>query len=123
VNNKIVNNIIGWIVPITVFVLLISSFIKSIQSIKRGNMLLEKNRQNLTKIWEENKKLEQQLEILKSDFYIEKQLRDKLGLAKEGEIILVLPEPEIVKKLAPKLPEPVVVKPKPNWQKWLEIFR
>ncbi len=86
-------------------------------------MLLEKNRQNLTKIWEENKKLEQQLEILKSDFYIEKQLRDKLGLAKEGEIILVLPEPEIVKKLAPKLPEPVVVKPKPNWQKWLEIFR
>ena len=33
-----------------------------------------------------------------SDEFIEKQLRDKLGLAKKGEIILILPDEETLKK-------------------------
>lgn len=97
--------------------------IKSLQRIAEGNKLIEKTNSRLEKLKEENLALEKQVEITKSDEFIEKQLRDKLGLVKEGEIILVLPEDEVVKKFSPNIPESDSVKPKANWQKWLDIFR
>lgn len=113
----------GLVGSIVVFAILASSMLKSLKRIKEGDILIEKTKSRLEKINEENKKLSEQLQITESEDFIEKQLRDKLGLAKEGEIILVLPEPEIVKKLAPVLPKDEEVKLKPNWQKWLELFK
>src|SRR3990170_4508136 len=68
------------------------------------------------------KDLEKKLEEVKSDDYIEKQIRDKLGLAKEGEIVVVLPPPEVVRKLAPKIEEQEDTLPDPNWKKWFHLF-
>lgn len=106
-----------------VFLVLISSTIKSFKRIREGDALIEKTKVRLEKINQENKKLAEQLQISQSEEFVEKQMRDKLGLAKEGEIIIVLPEPDIVKKLAPTLPKSEEVKLKPNWQKWLELFK
>lgn len=113
----------GLVGSIVVFAILASSMLKSLKRIREGDILIEKTKSRLEKINEENKKLSEQLQITESEDFIEKQLRDKLGLAKEGEIILVLPEPEIVKKLAPVLPKDEEAKLKPNWQKWLELFK
>ena len=57
-----------------------------------------------------------------SDAYIEKQLRDKLGLAKEGEIVLILPEDEILRKIAPIINEEEDLLPDPTWKKWFKLF-
>ncbi len=113
----------GLVGSIVVFAILASSMLKSLKRIREGDILIEKTKSRLEKINEENKKLSEQLQITESEDFIEKQLRDKLGLAKEGEIILVLPEPEIVKKLAPVLPKDEEAKLKPNWKKWLELFK
>jgi len=77
---------------------------------------------NNVKIREENEELEAKLEILRSDEYQEKQLRDKLGLAKEGELIVVLPEDEVLRNLAPKHVEEEETLPDPNWKKWAHLF-
>lgn len=113
----------GLVGSVAVFFVLASSMFKSMKRIKEGDVLIEKTKIRLEKINQENQKLTEQLQITESPVFVEKQLRDKLGLAKEGEIVIVLPEPEIVKKLAPILPEDEEVKLKPNWQKWVELFK
>lgn len=116
-------NIMGLVLPILVFLILASSLIKSVTRIKQGNEIIKKTENRLNKINEENRKLEEQVQIVSSPEYVEKQLRDKMGLVKEGEIVLVLPEPEIVKKLAPKLSFNEAVPLKPNYQKWFDLFK
>lgn len=113
----------GLVLPILVFTILASSLFKSVSRIKQGDEIIKKTETRLEKLNEENKKLEEQVQIVSSPEYVEKQLRDKMGLVKEGEIVLVLPEPEIVKKLAPKLSFNEVVPLKPNYQKWFDLFK
>lgn len=72
---------------------------------------------------EENKELERNLEIAKSEEFMEENLRDELGYVKEGEIVLVLPEDEdYIRSYAPKLPEEKDLLPDPNWKKWAKLF-
>ena len=66
--------------------------------------------------------MEQRLAEVKGEEYIEKQLRDNLGLAKEGEIVVVLPDEEILRKIAPSVPEEEDILPDPTWKKWLKLF-
>lgn len=121
--NKKLVNIIGFPILLVFLLVLISSFTKSIKRIKEGDQLIEKTKIKLEKLNEENKKLEDQLKVTQSEEFVEKQLRDKLGLAKEGEIILVLPDNETLKKLAPVIPNEVEIALKPNWKKWADLFR
>lgn len=116
-------NIIGLLASVIIFLILVSSLIKSVKRIREGQALIKKNEARLEKIKQENTKLADQLEIIQSQEYLEKELRNKLGLVREGEIVVVLPEAEILKKLAPQIPEEEEIKPKPNWLKWVELFK
>jgi cell division protein FtsB len=113
----------GLVGSMAVFLILASSMFKSLKRIKEGDILIEKTRVRLEKINQENQKLANQLQITESPVFVEKQLRDKLGLAREGEVIVVLPEPEIVKKLAPVLPQDEEMRLETNWQKWMGLFK
>mgnify|MGYP001594732831 CR=1 FL=1 len=63
-----------------------------------------------------NDELKIKLEKVQSREFIEKIARDKLGLAKEGETVVILPsiEPEATKS--------GVETNLPNWQKWWQLF-
>ena len=76
----------------------------------------------LAKLEGERIDLEEKLKEAESEFSIEKQIRDKLGLAKEGEIVLVLPPPDVLRKLAPadRIEEESL--PDPIWKKWARLF-
>jgi len=102
--------------------ILLGSLLKSMQRAKNAESLIEKSQAKLDKTKQEEKELQSKLEMTQSEAFIEEQLRDKLGLAKEGEIILVLPDDETLRKLAPIMPKEEKVKPKPNYIKWLELF-
>lgn len=112
----------GFMVSIVILIILASSFVKSYRRIKEGDNLIEKTKIKLEKIEEDNKKLSEQLQLTLSEEFKEKQFRDKMGLAKEGEIIIVLPEPEELKRLVPELPVEAEPQLKPNWKKWFELF-
>ncbi len=108
---------------IFLFLLMSVSLIRNILRVVESNKRIEKAQDRVEKLKKENEELEENLAITKSEEFIEKQLRDKLGLAKEGEIVIVLPDEKILETLAPSLEEEEETLPDPNWKKWLKLFQ
>lgn len=103
-------------------VLITLSVFSGLGKIKKATLQVKKAEEKLEKVDEENQNLETRLREVKDDVYIEKQIRDKLGYAKEGEIVVILPDEEILRKLAP--PELIEEEtlPDPIWKKWMKVF-
>lgn len=105
--------------------LLLGLAVSLFRSYQRGiktKAAIDKEKERIEELRRENAKLEGDLLRVKSAEYIEKQLREKLGLAKAGEIVLVLPDAETLKKLAPRLEEEEDVLPLPPWRQWMGLF-
>lgn len=103
-------------------ILLVISLTRNILKIRGADKKIEDAKRGLEDSRVESQELKVEIEALQSDEYIEKQLRDKLGLARESEIILVLPEEEILKKLAPRKENEEEALPDPLWKQWLNLF-
>ncbi|KKQ55740.1 MAG: Septum formation initiator family protein [Candidatus Woesebacteria bacterium GW2011_GWC1_38_13] len=103
------------------FMLFISSLSQTSKKIQKVNLEVAFREEELKKLKEEQDELKIKLEEITSQEYIERQLRNELGLTKENEIVLVLPPDEILIKLLPVVEEEVV-EIKPNWQKWATLF-
>jgi cell division protein FtsB len=102
--------------------LLLVSTVRNIQRVAGIRAQVEKERQKVEKMQADNRKLEEQIAQAEGSDFIEKQIRDKLGLVKPGEAIVVLPDTEILKKLAPQEVTQEDTLPDPNWKKWLKLF-
>lgn len=107
---------------IALVVLLSISLIRNIIKISQVRRRIDEEAARIEGLKEENLKLQKRLEDIQSDRYIESELRDKLGLAKGGETILVLPEENVVKSLAPESSDEQEALPEPNWKKWVMLF-
>ena len=83
---------------------------------------IQKERDKVAKIKAQNIELERQVQEAQSSAFIEKQVRNKLGLAKAGESIVILPDEETLRKLAPQIDHEVNTLPDPNWKKWEKLF-
>jgi len=121
VKEKIVN-IMGLLLPSIFFLLLTGSLIRSLKKHVQTEDLVKRTWDKIEKAKKDNEELEKQLKFVESEKYIEEQIRNKLGMVKEGEIVLVLPDKETLKKLAPNMPEEKDFKPLPNWKKWMNLF-
>lgn len=102
--------------------LFLLSLIRNISKIAGAEKRISKAQERVEKLRKENKETERRLAEVRGEEYIEKQLRDKLGLAKEGEIVVVLPDEETLRKIAPGIAEEEDVLPDPTWKKWLKLF-
>src|SRR3989344_3039256 len=94
---KIVN-----LVLIGLTVLLVVSFTKNFLRIRKATQRISEKEKDIENTRQENNKAAQKLSQMQNPYYMEKQLRDELGLAKEGEIVVVLPDEDVLKKIAPK---------------------
>ena len=103
-------------------VVLSLSLVRNISNIKRAESVITEKRLEVEKVRREKEELSERLEYTKSQEFLEKQLRDKLGLAKEGEFVVILPPPEVLRKFAPKRVEEEILPPEPNWKKWVKLF-
>ena len=107
---------------IVLLVIFSTSLARNIAKIKKFNKAISDKQEKIDKIRKENEEIKKKLEEAESQAYIEKQLRDSLGLAKEGEMVVVLPDDEVLRSLAPKLEEEENVLPDPTWKRWLKLF-
>ncbi len=98
------------------------SLVRNVVSFSKANQRLSGEEAKITQLEKEIIELESQVKSVGKNEFIEKQARDKLGLAKEGEIVVVLPEDEVLASLAPKIPRADEFLPEPNWKKWLKLF-
>lgn len=118
---KIIEKITGFIIWGLIILLAISVF-RNIERTIRIKNQIEAEKTKLAKIQAENDKLVEELAQTQTSNFIEKEVRNKLGLGKEGEAIVVLPDSEILKKLAPQIPTYSDTLPDPNWVKWKKLF-
>jgi cell division protein FtsB len=98
------------------------SLFRNISNVRSVNQKIDQKEKEVAKIQKEQEDLQKELEFTKSREYIEQQLRDKLGLAKEGETVVIMPPPEVLKRIAPKYEEEKDILPDPNWKRWLKLF-
>ena len=110
------------IVYVIISLLMLASLARNIIKVREAKERLKAKESNIEKIRLENEELSHKVDTFKSDEFVEKQLRDKLGLAKEGEMIVVLPDEETIKKFAPNDEKEEEILPDPNWKKWFKLF-
>ena len=115
------NKLVSWILILS-FVGVLFTVLRNIQSLSRNKLRILEAQERLEKLEKEHEELEEKERAVQSTEFKEEQIRDKLGLVKEGEIIVVLPDPEIVKKFTPLPDVSEESKTVPNWKKWVELF-
>lgn len=98
------------------------SFLRNIGKVSKVKREIKESELRVERLRQENEKLKSTLNQSQSGEFVEKQIRDKLGLAKEGEIVLVMPDSETLQKLAPDLPKNQASLPLKNWEKWYRLF-
>jgi len=98
------------------------SLIRNIGRIRGASKKIDEKRQVVDQLENDNQELKKELEIVESNAFIEKQLRDKLGYAKEGEIVVVLPEEDILREIGKLKVDETEKLPDPNWVKWAKLF-
>lgn len=103
-------------------VLFTISMIRTVIKVNAAKNRVVAERERVEKLKEESLILENQLKIIQGNEFLEKQLRDKLGLAKEGETVLILPDQESLKKLVPPILDEEETLPLPIWRKWVQLF-
>lgn len=120
--------ITGYFIKLTgygvlVLILLMTfSIIRNINKVGKIRTEVKKEREKIEAIKKENEELEKQVSEIQGVEFIERQLRDKLGFSREGETVVVLPDAEVLKNLAPKAYEEEDALSDPNWKKWLKLF-
>jgi len=103
-------------------IMLVLSLVRNIIKTRKANNLILEKESKVDKIRQENADLEKKIAEMKSPEYIERQIRNNLGLVKEGEVVIILPDEETLRSLAPKDEEEEEILPDPNWKRWLKLF-
>ena len=106
-----------FVVGILVILVLAYSSLQRIMTFRGTSSLVEKEEKKLDTLKAENENLKNELNYTKSERFVEGEIRDKLGLAKDGEEVFVVPEDEKTIGL-----EAVKKKELPNWKKWRKLL-
>ena len=93
-----------------------SSFTRIIALRGTSNIVIEEE-QKLARLQAANEALKRDLEYKKSERFMEEEIRNKLGLAKEGEEVVVVTE-DYDKTVNPSTSLRTSKKQIPNWKKW-----
>ena len=105
------------IFAILVSVVLVTNSTKRILSLRTTSLSVREAEEKLGKLKQESESLKQELEYKKTDQFAEEEIRNKLGLAKEGEAVVILP-----KENDEQLTIDNGQLTKSNWEKWQTLF-
>ena len=96
--------------------ILIVSFSRSVSMLLTKGNVMEEARNRLERAHKERANLQKELGEVQSSAFIEKQAREKLNMAKKGEIVVIVPLVTIV-------PTPIPTQPLAVWERWVDVFR
>jgi len=115
---KVYSNYFFIILIVFLLLSLSRNIIKTLDAQKK----IDAKQEEIAALQKKNEKLKSELSQVQSSEYTEEQLRNKLGLAKEGETVVVLPDKETLKNLVPAEETQQEALPDPNWKKWVKLF-
>lgn len=105
------------IIIIIILLFVINNTITSFQELSHGKKILEELNKELEDEKKQQAYLKERLSYVKTDKFIEEEVREKLGLVKEGEYIVIAPAPFEKSKQVSKNADEI-----PNWKKWWKLF-
>lgn len=109
-------------IVIVVSIVIVINLSRSIWDLWRRRDVLGERQEVLRRVEEENKRLQSELEYAQSPEFVEQEARNRLGLGREGEeIVLIRPitksDQSDQSKSTDKQEENL-----PNWKKWWRLF-
>lgn len=107
---------------IFLIIVLFSSLTRSLGRAKLVKSEIDKKKQEIARIEAENEELKTKLVKSQSAEFVEREIRNKLGFVKSNEVVVFLPEPDVLKSLSPAVPKGDESTPDPNWKRWLKLF-
>ncbi|OGE32679.1 hypothetical protein A3C59_03765 [Candidatus Daviesbacteria bacterium RIFCSPHIGHO2_02_FULL_36_13] len=111
-------SIIGLIILIVIIIA--SSLVGQISDSLRSQDRLSEQAETVSRLEMENRELKKKLIDIQSPEFIEEQARNKLGLSKGGETIVIIPDSKLKSILyASESAKEVRL---PNWQGWFKLF-
>lgn len=116
-----VKRYIRWALLILVLVIIISMGRNSLGLVGKKDQIKEA-RERVAELEREQAQLLELKEKVESPEFVEKEAREKLGLAKSGEVVVVLPSEDILRRLAPKIEEEEFVEALPIFRRWARMF-
>ena len=96
--------------------------IKNIESITNVRSRVDNAQKEVENLQKEQNELKNRIRTATSEAFVEEVARNKLGLGKAGETVIVLPSDDFLKSLAPSLESGDIEPEKANWRKWLGRF-
>ena len=103
---------------VLVSIILVVNSTKRILTFRATSMKVTEVQTRLDELRRENEALKKELEYKKSDEFAEEEIRNKLGMVKEGETVVIIPKEED----QPSSAKAIEGKQKPNWEKWRDLF-
>jgi hypothetical protein len=118
------NNILAkkdWIKGIILVIawILIFSLAKDLWQLKSGYSRITESEQRLADEVKKNTMLKDKLQVVMTDEYKEKIIREQLNMQKIGEVVAVLPKSEANLEIN----ENNVEKTSQNWEKWWSLLK
>ncbi len=99
---------------------LIVSLSRGIIYLIQKEKIIGQEQLKLEKLKVETQTLKEQLDYVRSEEFVEKEAREKLGLTKEGETVVILPEG--FQEMIELSQKGVETEETPNWKQWLGLF-
>lgn len=109
---KLLALVIGW--------LLIFSLAKDVLHIREGFNRIKEANQRLEAEKSKNETLKNKLDLILTDEYKERIIREKLNMQKEGEVVVVMPKNQDRKEALEATDE---AETKANWEKWWALIK
>ncbi|MDO8503936.1 MAG: septum formation initiator family protein [bacterium] len=116
-----VKRYIRWALLIVALIIIISMGRNALGLFGRKDQIKEA-RERVRELEGEQAQILELKEKVESPEFIEREAREKLGLAKSGEVVVVLPSEDILRRLAPKIEEEEFVEALPIWKRWAMMF-
>ena len=111
-------------VAVLVGIILVVNSLRRLVSFRSTAQQVKDAEKRLETLNKENESLKRELEYKKSNDFTESEIRNKLGLTKEGETVVILPKDENPESEArsPRQRGGQAKSELPNWQKWWDLF-
>ncbi|MBI4999588.1 septum formation initiator family protein [Candidatus Gottesmanbacteria bacterium] len=106
------------IIILIIGLFLIVNLTRSIIDLLKSGDRIKEAEEKVAQLRLKNEELKKKLVEVQSPFFLEKIAREKLGLAKEGEVVVILPLNPTQSVGSGQAQNETL----PNWQKWLKLF-
>jgi len=108
--------VIVFLIPL---LLVVSHLARRIHLWYQTEQEINQTKNRIAKLKQDNQSLNQKKEYYQSEEFIRREAREKLGMTRENELILLIPTPPDLSILKPKGEK---YEQLPSWKQWWQLF-